>query len=80
MRFLLDAQLPRRLAKRLAESGHDVVHTLDLPLANRTPDREIIRLADAEDRVVITKDADFVDTFLLLGVFLESPDQYIGIK
>ena len=38
MKFLIDAQLPRRLAGRLREVGFDAIHTLDLPLANRTPD------------------------------------------
>jgi predicted nuclease of predicted toxin-antitoxin system len=67
MKFLLDAQLPRRLARRLLAAGHDAVHTLDLPSGNQTTDAEIIRLADEEDRVVVTKDADFVSSFLLLG-------------
>jgi len=43
MKFLVDAQLPRRLAYRLQDAGHDAVHTLDLPLANRTPDGESFR-------------------------------------
>jgi predicted nuclease of predicted toxin-antitoxin system len=38
MRFLVDAQLPRRLAAWLSETGFDTVHTLDLPFGNRTPD------------------------------------------
>ena len=65
MRFLVDAQLPRRLGHQLREYGHDVVHTLDLPLGNRTSDAEIMRIADTEDRVVVTKDDDFVQSFLL---------------
>lgn len=65
MRFLVDAQLPRRLAYQLRAAGHDVLHTLDLPNANRTRDAEINRLAAQEQRVVITKDADFVSSFLL---------------
>ncbi len=32
MKFLVDAQLPRRLAEQLRVSGHDVLHTLDSPL------------------------------------------------
>ena len=36
MKFLVDAQLPRRLADYLRAAGHDAVHTLDLPNANRT--------------------------------------------
>lgn len=65
MRFLLDAQLPPRLARQLASGGHDVVHTSELPDGNRTSDAEIARSADAEDRVVVTKDSDFRDGHLL---------------
>jgi predicted nuclease of predicted toxin-antitoxin system len=45
--------------------GHDVVHTSELPNGNRTPDREITRIAEARDRIVVTKDRDFVDGHLL---------------
>ncbi len=38
MRFLVDAQLPRRFANWLNEAGHDALHTLDLPRKNLTPD------------------------------------------
>ena len=54
MRFIVDAQLPRRLAHELAASGHDVKHTLDLPQQNRTPDGDITALAATEARVVVT--------------------------
>ena len=67
MRFLVDAQLPKRLARWLTEAGHDAVHTLDLPLGNRTPDAEIVSIAMREKRVVVTKDDDFVRSFLLSG-------------
>jgi predicted nuclease of predicted toxin-antitoxin system len=67
MKALVDAQLPRRLAAWLAASGCDAVHTLDLPGGNRTTDAEIIRLADEQGRVGITKDADFVDSHILRG-------------
>jgi predicted nuclease of predicted toxin-antitoxin system len=65
MNFLVDAQLPRRLSRLLTSAGHDAVHTLDLPNANRTTDAEINALSCSESRVVITKDSDFVDTFLV---------------
>lgn len=67
MNFLVDAQLPRRLALRLQTLGYDALHTLDLPLANRTPDAVINALSLLEHRIVITKDADFVNSFLLSG-------------
>ena len=67
MRALVDAQLPRRLAHRLRDAGWDAVHTLDLPDGNATTDAEITRRADADDRVVVTKDADFVAAHVLRG-------------
>jgi predicted nuclease of predicted toxin-antitoxin system len=67
MKFLVDAQLPRRMAKAIRAAGHDAVHTLDLPDGNRTKDSQINMLAAAEQRVVVTKDADFVNSFLLTG-------------
>jgi predicted nuclease of predicted toxin-antitoxin system len=67
MNFLVDAQLPRRLARWLATAGHDAIHTLDLPDGNRTTDAEINAVAERDQRVVITKDADFVNSFVLSG-------------
>jgi predicted nuclease of predicted toxin-antitoxin system len=67
MNFLVDAQLPRRMTAWLAAAGCNAIHTLDLPDENRTTDEQINDLADREQRVVITKDADFVDSHLLRG-------------
>ena len=52
MKFLVDAQLLRRLGQALRECGHDAAHTLDLPSGNRTSDAEIMRIADAEGRAI----------------------------
>jgi predicted nuclease of predicted toxin-antitoxin system len=57
--FLVDAQLPRRLARWLQQRGHDVIHTLDLAQQNRTPDPSLAALADQDRRVLVTKDTDF---------------------
>ena len=65
MNFLVDAQLPRRLATWLAAAGHNAIHTLDLPDGNRATDQQILDRADQDQRVVVTKDADFVDSHLL---------------
>ena len=65
MRFLIDAQLPRSLAILLRERGHDVLHTLDLPEGNRTSDELLCGLCASDDRVLISKDGDFVDSFLV---------------
>lgn len=66
MNFLVDAQLPRRLTYRLRDAGHDALHTLDLPQKNRTTDAEINEISARERRVIITKDADYVSSFLLI--------------
>jgi predicted nuclease of predicted toxin-antitoxin system len=65
--FLVDAQLPQRVVGWLTAAGCDAVHTLDLPDGNRTTDQQIIDVADREQRVVVTKDADFVDSHILRG-------------
>jgi predicted nuclease of predicted toxin-antitoxin system len=67
MKFIVDAQLPRRLARELAAAGYDAAHTLDLAKNNRTPDREIKSIAILENRVVVTKDEDFVTGYRLHG-------------
>lgn len=67
MKFLVDAQLPWRLAVLLADAGHDVVHTRELAEGNRTTDGAITELADRDGRAVVTKDRDFRDGHLLGG-------------
>ena len=67
MKFLVDAQLPRRLCGWLADAGHDALHTLDLPARNRTSDEEVIAVAARDGRVVVTKDDDFVESFFVRG-------------
>ena len=67
MNFLIDAQLPRRITVWLAAAGCDALHPLDLLDGNRTTDGQINDVADRKQRVVVTKDADFVDSHLLRG-------------
>ena len=66
--FLIDAQLPLRLARQLAAIGHDAVHTSQLPDGNRTSDAMLSSLANDEDRIVVTKDRDFEVGHLIGGV------------
>lgn len=56
---------PRRLVSRLREAGHEATHTLDLPLGNRTPDSVVNELSVREGYALVTKDADFVNSFHL---------------
>lgn len=67
MKFLIDAQLPRRMVGWFAAAGCEPRHTLDLTLGNRTPDKDITDTANREQRILVTKDGDFVDSHLLSG-------------
>ncbi|HMB40437.1 MAG TPA: DUF5615 family PIN-like protein [Balneolaceae bacterium] len=67
MRVLVDAHLPKRLSEFLSAREIESKHTLDLPKKNATPDSEIIRFADDENRIVISKDSDFLDNYILDG-------------
>lgn len=68
MRFVIDAQLPVALAKFLTQKGFDVVHTDDLPKKEFTTDNEIREISVRENRIVITKDSDFLDSFYIKAV------------
>lgn len=64
MKFIIDAQLPKRLSSKLTDMGYDSVHTLDLPLKNKTSDSQISELSMSEGRIVISKDSDFYNRYL----------------
>ena len=53
------------MAGWLIAQGHEALHTKDLPAGNRISDAALNDLSASERRVPITKDADFVDSFLL---------------
>jgi predicted nuclease of predicted toxin-antitoxin system len=68
MKFIVDAQLPATLSKFLTQKGFDIIHTEDLPNKERTTDREIRDISISENRIVITKDSDFLDSYYIVGV------------
>jgi len=55
MKFLIDAQIPRRLAIQLQRAGFETTHTLDLPDGNRTSDNALIELSITTEAVLVTK-------------------------
>ena len=68
MKFIVDAQLPKSLSDFLCSKGHDSIHTLDLPDKNSTSDDYINIVSVEEDRIVISKDADFLESFLVNAI------------
>jgi predicted nuclease of predicted toxin-antitoxin system len=58
MKLLLDMGVAPRTAEFLRMHGHDAVHLRELGLV-KLPDPEIVRLAERENRVIVTFDLDF---------------------
>jgi predicted nuclease of predicted toxin-antitoxin system len=75
MKFLVDAQLPSSLSSFLKSRGYNSIHTDDLPNKERTTDFEIRTIADSDERTVITKDYDFLDSYY----FQNSPKKLLLI-
>lgn len=67
MKFIVDAQLPKSLSDFLAVKGHNSIHTLEIESGNSSKDSGIIDISKKDNRIVITKDSDFLESFLLKG-------------
>jgi predicted nuclease of predicted toxin-antitoxin system len=65
MRILIDENLPFRLIRALRALGHDVEHVYTKNLAGR-PDPDVLALARAEERLLITSDRRFADMRIFL--------------
>ena len=64
-RLIVDTQLPPSLAEFLRRRGFDATHVVDYPSGALTQDEEIISIATSENRIIVTKDMDFFDYFML---------------
>ena len=58
MKLLVDENLPPRIAVLLSDAGHDAVHVGDLDAAGWS-DPEIVDLARADGRTIVSADTDF---------------------
>ncbi len=76
MKFIVDAQLPKSLSEFLKDKGYDSIHTLELPNRNKTTDRQIIKLAIESNRIVVSEDYDFLESFLVKS----EPSKLIMVK
>lgn len=59
MKLFIDENVSRRIAERLAQDGHALVHGQDA--AHGKPDTEVLALAHALGATVVTEDTDFGD-------------------
>ena len=75
MNFLVDAQLPPALARWIVSQGHQATHVLDMGM--QTSDDPVIWERARNDKaIIISKDEDFVDHWLLSA----EPVQLVWIR
>ena len=65
LRFIVDTQLPPALKFYFNRRGYDATHVVEYPLGAFTSDIEIISIAIKENRIIVSKDIDFFDHYLL---------------
>ncbi|MCF2502892.1 DUF5615 family PIN-like protein [Dyadobacter sp. CY107] len=65
MHFLCDVHISIKVVKYLAIQGHSAIHANHLPSKSFSTDAEICLHADRHEMIVITKDEDFRNSFLL---------------
>ncbi|HDP70264.1 MAG TPA: hypothetical protein ENN38_05610 [Actinobacteria bacterium] len=68
MKFLVDMNLSPLAALHLNNQGHDAVHARNLGL-KKAKDKELLKVAVSEKRIVVTQDLDFGELIL----FAEKP-------
>jgi predicted nuclease of predicted toxin-antitoxin system len=64
--FLIDVNLPPRLARWLSSRGHDGKHLSDLDLLTAT-DTRIWDRGKSQGEIIVSKDNDFYDRSLIFG-------------
>lgn len=64
------------LVHLLRHKGFDCLHTSELPLGNKSSDEDLLFYADKDDRIIVTKDSDFLVSHLLT----QQPHKLVLIK
>lgn len=68
LKFIIDTQLPPKLAKFLTQKGFSAIHTTYFPNGHLLDDKTIVQIAIRDSLIIITKDSDFLDNYLIHGV------------
>jgi predicted nuclease of predicted toxin-antitoxin system len=66
-KFIIDTQLPPKLARHLCKKNFESIHTTYFKNGHLLSDKQIIEIAIKQEWIVITKDNDFLDNYLLKG-------------
>jgi predicted nuclease of predicted toxin-antitoxin system len=67
LRFIVDTQLPPLLSGYFESKGQDSIHTTFYKDGHLLQDAEISAIAKSENRIIVTKDSDFLERYILLG-------------
>ena len=65
MKFLCDVHISFKIIKLLISLGFEAIHVNEILDKWNTKDQDICDYADSNDLIVITKDADFRDSFFI---------------
>ncbi|MBI1288663.1 MAG: hypothetical protein GC178_13925 [Flavobacteriales bacterium] len=76
MRFLCDVHIPMRLSKHIVKLGFECQHVNNVLEGYHTKDRDIADYCDASRLILITKDRDFKNSYLLK----QTPSKLIKIN
>ncbi len=67
LKFLVDTQLPPKLSLFIKSKGYDSKHTTDYSDGHLFNDTKIKTIAIDENRIIVTEDKDFFDSFIVKG-------------
>ena len=65
MRFLCDVHISYKIKKFLKNKDHYCIHINEILSQDRTIDHDIAAYCNEKDLILITKDEDFLDTYLI---------------
>jgi hypothetical protein len=71
LKFIVDTQLPPRLARFLSAKGHDAIHTSFFPDGHLFNDQYIVQIALQEAESSLLKTVIFLITFSPKGLHLK---------
>ena len=76
MKFLCDVHIPIKLSKFIDENGFTSIHVNNILERWNTKDEDIMKYADENDLILISKDSDFKSSFFIN----KSPKKLIKIN
>lgn len=78
MKVLLDSCVPVRAADVIRQAGHDVTCAADWP--SDPGDEQILHVAEAESRVLVTIDKDFGELVIVQGMVHVGLIRLVGFR